>query len=50
MYRELIGWGERIRTSEMAGPKPAALPLGDAPLDIFIIYNQGVMSSTIFYL
>lgn len=29
---ELIGWGGRIRTSEMAGPKPAALPLGDAPI------------------
>ena len=27
----LIGWGGRIRTSGMAGPKPAALPLGDAP-------------------
>ena len=24
-------WGGRIRTSEMAGPKPAALPLGDVP-------------------
>ena len=29
---ELIGWGGRIRTSEMAGPKPAALPLGDVPI------------------
>ena len=28
----LFGWGGRIRTSEMAGPKPAALPLGDAPI------------------
>ena len=26
-----IGWGGRIRTSEMPGPKPGALPLGDAP-------------------
>ena len=25
-------WDGRIRTSEMAGPKPAALPLGDTPL------------------
>ncbi len=24
-------WDGRIRTSEMAGPKPAALPLGDVP-------------------
>ena len=24
-------WGGRIRTSEMPGPKPGALPLGDAP-------------------
>ena len=36
-YDELIGWGGRIRTSEMAGPKPAALPLGDAPI-FFRIY------------
>ena len=27
----LIFWGGRIRTSEMPGPKPGALPLGDAP-------------------
>ena len=31
-------WGRRIRTSEMAGPKPAALPLGDVPsLTYYII-------------
>ncbi len=29
--RALIGWGGRTRTSEMPGPKPGALPLGDAP-------------------
>ena len=34
----LNGWGGRIRTSEMAGPKPAALPLGDAPSCSYI-YN-----------
>ena len=28
----LNGWDGRIRTSEMAGPKPAALPLGDVPI------------------
>ena len=32
-------WDGRIRTSEMAGPKPAALPLGDVPSpDIY--YNM----------
>ena len=37
----LIIWGERIRTSEMAGPKPAALPLGDAPMGyLYIIEYQ----------
>ena len=29
-----FNWGGRIRTSGMAGPKPAALPLGDAPLHL----------------
>ena len=29
-------WGRRIRTSEMAGPKPAALPLGDTPTVIHL--------------
>lgn len=29
--RSFSGWGGRIRTSEMPGPKPGALPLGDAP-------------------
>ncbi len=28
----LIGWGGRTRTSEMAVPKTAALPLGDTPI------------------
>ena len=42
-------WGERIRTSEMAGPKPAALPLGDAPTDINIIYNKAVLSRVMFF-
>ena len=31
MRRVLIGWGGRTRTSEMPGPKPGALPLGDTP-------------------
>ena len=31
--RGIYGWGGRIRTSEMPGPKPGALPLGDAPMD-----------------
>ena len=35
----LIGWDGRIRTSEMAGPKPAALPLGDAPSGLYSIYH-----------
>ena len=34
----LIGWDGRIRTSEMAGPKPAALPLGDVPSQL-LYYN-----------
>ena len=34
-----IFWGERIRTSEMPGPKPGALPLGDAPLR-YDYYNK----------
>lgn len=29
-------WDGRTRTSEMAGPKPAALPLGDIPLGMFL--------------
>jgi hypothetical protein len=29
--RAIGGWGGRIRTFEMAAPKAAALPLGDAP-------------------
>ena len=33
----VFGWGGRIRTSEMAGPKPAALPLGDAPLSFTLL-------------
>ena len=28
----LNGWDGRTRTSEMPGPKPGALPLGDIPL------------------
>ena len=37
----LIGWDGRIRTSEMAGPKPAALPLGDVPMGyLYIIKYQ----------
>lgn len=36
-FRVLVGWGGRIRTSGMAGPKPAALPLGDAPLHLYYI-------------
>ncbi len=31
-FGSFINWDGRIRTSEMAGPKPAALPLGDVPL------------------
>ena len=46
----LIFWGERIRTSEMAGPKPAALPLGDAPSrHLTIIEYQAQMSRTFFH-
>ena len=30
--RSLIFWGGRTRTSEMAVPKTAALPLGDTPI------------------
>ena len=33
-FGELIGWDGRIRTSEMPGPKPGALPLGDVPLSL----------------
>ena len=41
----LIFWGERIRTSEMAGPKPAALPLGDAPTGyLYIIKYKDSLS------
>ena len=29
-------WGGRIRTSEMPGPKPGALPLGDAPIRLSV--------------
>lgn len=29
---KLQNWDGRIRTSEMPGPKPGALPLGDVPL------------------
>ena len=43
----LIFWGERIRTSDMPGPKPGALPLGDAPSRHFIIIKyQAKMSRT----
>ena len=46
----LIFWGERIRTSEMAGPKPAALPLGDAPTGyLYIIEYQYILSRIIFH-
>ena len=31
----LNGWDGRTRTSEMPGPKPGALPLGDIPLGMF---------------
>ena len=49
MNSSLIFWGERIRTSEMAGPKPAALPLGDAPMGyLTIIKYQAGMSRIIF--
>ena len=45
-----IFWGERIRTSEMPGPKPGALPLGDAPMAyLYIIEYQAQMSSNIFH-
>ena len=37
--RSFLNWGGRIRTSEMAGPKPAALPLGDAPSRLYSIYH-----------
>ena len=33
-------WGGRIRTSGMAGPKPAALPLGDAPIFSYLPDTQ----------
>lgn len=32
LSRAFYGWGGRIRTSGMPGPKPGALPLGDAPM------------------
>ena len=31
-------WDGRIRTSEMPGPKPGALPLGDVPSSTPIYY------------
>lgn len=35
----LKNWGGRTRTSEMAVPKTAALPLGDTPLlGTFLLY------------
>ena len=37
---KIKNWDGRIRTSEMAGPKPAALPLGDVPLLFFNYYNM----------
>ena len=46
MSSSLIFWGERIRTSEMPGPKPGALPLGDAPSrHLIIIEYQKILSS-----
>lgn len=36
----LIGWDGRTRTSEMAGPKPAALPLGDVPMEVYFHDNM----------
>ena len=34
----LIGWGTVIRTQEMIGSEPIALPLGDTPITSNIIY------------
>ncbi len=31
-------WDGRTRTSEMPGPKPGALPLGDIPISTIIYY------------
>ena len=45
----LIFWGERIRTSEMAGPKPAALPLGDAPMGYLTIIEYQYQMSRLFF-
>lgn len=39
MISLLKNWGGRTRTSEMAVPKTAALPLGDTPLlGTFLLY------------
>ena len=43
-----FGWGGRIRTSEMAGPKPAALPLGDAPIFNYILFLTKLIVNFIF--
>ena len=45
---ELSGWDGRIRTSEMPGPKPGALPLGDVPLPYTILLRPDSKVKKIF--
>ena len=43
-FQQVFGWDGRIRTSEMPGPKPGALPLGDVPMTVNIILYKYFLS------